>query len=190
MFPLMGMEFPLMAAMAAPMTQQVIVPYVQNPWGHLSQVMTRGNISFLPQSLQQVVRSGYSGYTGAPEEYLPHFEAAAERYNLPRALLESMAQQESGFRNDARSRSGAQGIMQLMPATARELGVENPQDPAQNIDAGARYLRQQLDRFGGDYQLALAAYNAGAGNVRRHGGIPPFPETQNYVRNIMGRLDL
>lgn len=83
---------------------------------------------------------------------------------------------------------GAQGMMQLMPATAHELGVKDPFDMAENIDAGVRYLKQHLKTFNGDISSALAAYNAGAGNVKKYGGVPPFGETKNYVKNIMAKI--
>lgn len=107
----------------------------------------------------------------------------AEKYNLPSNVFLSLVKQESQFNPTARSPKGAYGLTQLMPGTARELGV-NPRDPLQNLEGGARYLRQQLDTFG-SLPLALAAYNAGPGNVQKHGGIPPFRETQNYVRTIL-----
>ena len=119
----------------------------------------------------------------------PIFQAAAQRYDLPLDLLTAVARAESNFRQDAVSHAGAMGVMQLMPGTARHLGVTDPFDPHQNIMGGARYLREQLDRFDGDVRLALAAYNAGWPTVKRHGGIPPFAETQNYVALIMGWLE-
>ncbi|MDR0490148.1 MAG: lytic transglycosylase domain-containing protein [Oscillospiraceae bacterium] len=116
------------------------------------------------------------------------FETAALRYNLPVGLLKAVAKAESSFRPDATSKCGAMGIMQLMPGTAKALGVTDAYDPEQNIMGGAKYLRQMLDKFGGDVSLALAAYNAGPANVTKYGGIPPFNETQNYVKNVLGYM--
>ncbi len=114
------------------------------------------------------------------------FAEATDRYRLPAGLLCAVARRESGLRVDAVSPAGARGLMQLMPGTARELGVD-PMDPVQAVDGAARYLRAQLDTFG-SLDLALAAYNAGPGAVRRHGGIPPYAETRAYVTAITSAL--
>jgi soluble lytic murein transglycosylase-like protein len=113
---------------------------------------------------------------------------AAMRYNVPESLIYSVMEQESGMNPRALSSAGAIGLMQLMPETARALGVD-PWDPVQNIDGGTRYLAQLLKQFDGDVRLALAAYNAGPEAVRRYGGIPPYPETQSYVESVLARLE-
>lgn len=113
------------------------------------------------------------------------FEKASKKYNVPVNLLKSVAKAESDFDSMAESTAGAQGIMQLMPATAKSLGVMNSFDPEQNIMGGAKYLRQMLDKFGNNIELSLAAYNAGPGNVMKYEGVPPFKETQNYVAKVM-----
>jgi soluble lytic murein transglycosylase-like protein len=110
--------------------------------------------------------------------------AAAQRHGLDPALLAGLVKQESGFNPNAVSPAGAQGLTQLMPGTAAGLGVSDPLDPAQALEGGAKYLREQLDRFDGDVARALAAYNAGPGAVQRYGGVPPYAETQNYVRIV------
>lgn len=112
-------------------------------------------------------------------------ETIAARYNLSPELLRGVVAAESGFNPRAVSPAGAMGLMQLMPATARALGVNDPFDPAANLDGGARYLRQLLDRFQGDTRLALAAYNAGPGAVERYHGVPPYKETRAYIQRVL-----
>ena len=116
--------------------------------------------------------------------YGAEITAAAKKYGIDPALLAGLVRQESNFDPNAGSPAGARGLTQLMPATAAGLGVTDVTNPVQALDGGAKYLKQQLDRFGGDVTLALAAYNAGPGAVQQHGGVPPFPETQGYVTKV------
>lgn len=113
------------------------------------------------------------------------FDEAASKYGVDAKFLKAIAKCESDFSTECTSRSGAMGIMQLMPQTAASLGVTNAYDPYQNIMGGARYISEKLAQYNGDKSLALAAYNAGSGNVAKYGGIPPFKETQNYVTKVM-----
>lgn len=117
----------------------------------------------------------------------PMIRAAAERHGVDPQVFTNLVRQESGFDPNVTSSAGARGLCQLMPGTAASLGVTDVTDPAQSLEGGAKYLRQQLDRFGGDYVKALAAYNAGPGAVERYGGVPPYAETQHYVAKILGR---
>lgn len=116
------------------------------------------------------------------------FAKAAETYDVPEELLKAVAKAESGFNPNAVSKCGAMGVMQLMPATAKSLGVVDAYDPEQNIMGGANYISQKLKAYDGDITLALAAYNAGSGNVAKYGGVPPFAETQNYIKKILGYM--
>jgi soluble lytic murein transglycosylase-like protein len=124
---------------------------------------------------------------GGSSDFDAQINAAAADNGIDPALLKGLVSQESGFNPNARSGAGAAGLTQLMPGTASALGVTNPLDPAQSLQGGAKYLRQQLDRFGGDEKLALAAYNAGPGAVQKYGGVPPYAETQNYVTSVMSK---
>ncbi|WP_119717145.1 lytic transglycosylase domain-containing protein [Cognatilysobacter tabacisoli] len=126
------------------------------------------------------------GRVGAPrlEPHDAQFRSAAKRAGVDEAWLRAIAHAESGFDARAVSNKGAQGVMQLMPATAREYGVRDPFSPEQSIDAGARHLRALLKRYRNDRVLAAAAYNAGIGAVARHGGVPPYTETRDYIAKV------
>jgi soluble lytic murein transglycosylase-like protein len=123
---------------------------------------------------------------GRPSAYDGLIRRTAQRNELDPALLSAVVRQESGFDPGARSSAGAMGLMQLMPDTAKSLGVSDPYNAAQNLEGGARMLRGLIDRYGGRLDLALAAYNAGSGAVDKYGGIPPYAETRNYVHAILG----
>lgn len=139
-------------------------------------------VDTLPQAVRPEAVPRYRGnYRG---EFLDMARAAARRHAIPEDLFLRLVHQESRWNPRAVSHAGARGLAQLMPETARLLGVD-PDDPRQNLEGGARYLRMMHDRFG-NWRLALAAYNAGPGAVERHNGIPPFQETRDYVRIILG----
>lgn len=121
-------------------------------------------------------------------DYDAIIKKASETYGIPTKMIKAVIQQESGFNATATSGVGAQGLMQLMPATAKSLGVTDSTDAEQNIMAGTKYLKQMLNQFG-DYKTMLAAYNAGPGNVSKYNGIPPFTETQNYVSKVMANYN-
>jgi hypothetical protein len=152
------------------------------------------NVYETPSAIRRVLPTGAPGITGGTTgpstagsgQYADLFATATAKYGLPQGLLSAVAKAESGYNPNAVSGAGAKGLMQLMPSTASSLGV-NPLDPAQAIDGAARLLKSHLGKFG-SVPLALAAYNAGPGAVQRYGGIPPYQETQNYVRKITATL--
>ena len=152
-----------------------------------TQPATSGATSFAQVLSAQTAQPASTGADApaAAAPYAADIQAASQKYGVPAALIEGVIQQESGFNPNAQSGAGAGGLMQLMPSTAAGLGVTNVYDPAQSIDGGTHYLRDQLDRFGGDVRLALAAYNAGPGAVATYGGVPPYPETQSYVSDVL-----
>jgi soluble lytic murein transglycosylase-like protein len=123
-----------------------------------------------------------------PGQIEPMIDDVSQRQGLTPDLLRAIIQKESAFRPCAVSPKGAQGLMQLMPATALQFGILDPFDPQQNLDGGARFLKQLLERYGGDLSLALGAFNAGPGRVDAAGGLPPFPETLNYVSTIQEKV--
>jgi hypothetical protein len=173
---------------------------VESGWSAITQFL-QGEFASLERQLSNALQSlfqsapppsatpappvQHAGASQAPSQYSGLIQRAAEQNELDPALLTAVMRQESGFQADARSPAGAMGLMQLMPDTAKSLGVADPFDPEQSIDGGARLLRSLIDRFGGRLDLALAAYNAGPAAVERYGGVPPFAETQAYVHDIM-----
>lgn len=136
----------------------------------------------------QSLASSGTGSIKSPASMDAIFKEAADTYGVSENLLKAVAKAESDFNPNCTSGAGAMGIMQLMPSTAKELGVTDAYDTRQNIMGGAKLLSNLLDKYNGNTSLALAAYNAGSGNVDKYGGIPPFKETQNYVSKIMGYL--
>ncbi|HRW14839.1 MAG: lytic transglycosylase domain-containing protein [Rhodobacteraceae bacterium] len=138
-----------------------------------------------PSRLSEDEWGGIPAFTGSPGIYQDMARAAARRHGVPEDLFLRLVRTESNFRPTAKSTKGAIGLAQLMPQTARLLGV-NPHDPRQNLEGGARYLSQQYRKFG-DWRLALAAYNAGPKAVEQYKGVPPYRETQHYVKAILGR---
>lgn len=150
-------------------------------WSSGETTMAEGGASVPDSAVTVLTDQGWSG------AYAKALVEIAKANDISPYLLEAVVWQESRWNPSARSRAGAIGLAQLMPGTARDLGVD-PRDPIQNLSGGARYLRQQLNRFNGDVEKALAAYNAGPGRVMAARGIPSIPETQAYVRAIVARL--
>jgi soluble lytic murein transglycosylase-like protein len=139
-----------------------------------------------PHAVTSTFNTRYQPYPRADrKKYHAHIVAVARAYELEPALIHAVISAESGYNPLARSPKGAKGLMQLMPATAKRYGVDNPLDPEQNIEGGAAYLRDLLKLFGNDLNLALAAYNAGEGRVMEYGSIPPYQETKQYVPKVL-----
>ena len=144
-----------------------------------------------PKGQSNSTNPNYTGLTRghrvSSKEIDDAIDQAAQKHSVDANLVRALIKQESNFNPSAVSNKGAMGLMQLMPGTARQLGVSNPFDPQQNVDAGVRHLKQLLDTYNGDVRLGLAAYNAGEGAVARNKGVPPYRETQDYVRRITER---
>ncbi len=169
--------------------QSLATPAAVDPKAASSVPLSAANLDFAeaPSIPEHAIADPARHAAGIPLRYHAKILELAVRFDLSPSLLEALVWQESRWNENAVSPVGAQGLAQLMPGTARYLGV-NPHDPFANLEGGARYLREQLDRFGGDLEKALAAYNAGPGRVERAGGVPNIRETKQYVAAIMGRL--
>ncbi len=161
-----------------------------NLFAQIFQALLQNNAQSLPTvaTVPTQTSTEEANTTSAPSSIDGMIAASAHKYGVDSNLVKQVISAESGFNPDATSRVGAEGLMQLMPGTATSLGVTNPLNPAQNIDAGTHYLKNLLNQFGGNVQLALAGYNAGPGAVEKYGGIPPYRETQNYVKKILSNL--
>lgn len=166
---------------AGPLAGQPLVPDMAH------NAAAQSDLAEIPVLPDHAIADPARHAAGIPLRYSAKIAELAARFDLSPSLLEALVWQESRWNENAVSPVGAQGLAQLMPGTARYLGV-NSRDPFQNLEGGARYLREQLDRFGGDLEKALAAYNAGPGRVERAGGIPNIRETKQYVAAIIGRL--
>lgn len=129
--------------------------------------------------------NSYSTSGASKAQILSMVSKVSEKYGVDDKLVKALIKQESGFNPDATSKAGAMGLMQLMPATAKHLGVKDAYNPLQNVEGGVKYLKSMLDKYNGNIILALAAYNAGPGAVDKYSGVPPYQETKNYVKNIL-----
>lgn len=159
---------------------------VLNADGTLMPVETEQNTGATGTYFSNYIDQASNGYGNYLEQI---FQKASDTYHVSKDLLKAMAKAESNFRADATSHCGAMGIMQLMPGTAASLGVSDAYDPEQNIMGGAQYISRLLEKYNGNLSYAVAAYNAGSGNVDKYGGIPPFNETQNYVVKVLNYLE-
>ncbi|HIT92669.1 MAG TPA: lytic transglycosylase domain-containing protein [Candidatus Stercorousia faecigallinarum] len=139
----------------------------------------------LNTALQEVMSAQANTTTASKSQILNVVNQVAEKHEVDEKLVQALIKQESGFNPNAKSKAGAMGLMQLMPSTAKNLGVQDPYNIVQNVEGGVKYLKSMLNKYNGNVILALAAYNAGPGAVDKYDGVPPYKETQNYVRNIL-----
>ncbi|RUL54310.1 lytic transglycosylase domain-containing protein [Lysinibacillus antri] len=152
----------------------------------LMQTTNMNNELNLPLTKDYLNTSGFENVLAGAQRFSDIIAKASTKYGVPEKLIASVIKQESNFNTGAVSSAGATGLMQLMPGTARYLGVKDSLNAEQNIMGGTKYLSQMLNKFNNNVELALAAYNAGPGNVSKYGGIPPFKETMNYVNKVLG----
>lgn len=147
-----------------------------------------------PVSFEAKVKASFSNLfsemssQSAKSKFGPTIEQAAKEHNIDPKIIHAVIEQESGYNPNAISQAGAKGLMQLMPGTAKDLGVKDSLNPEENIRAGTKYLSSLLSHYHGNLTLALSAYNAGPNNVDKYKGVPPFKETKNYVNNIMNKI--
>ena len=139
----------------------------------------------LNNALQEVMSAQANTVSATKSQILNVVNQVAEKHGVDEKLVQALIKQESGFNPNAKSKAGAMGLMQLMPSTAKNLGVQDPYNIVQNVEGGVKYLKSMLNKYNGNVILALAAYNAGPGAVDKYDGVPPYKETQNYVRNIL-----
>ncbi len=139
----------------------------------------------LNTALQEIMSAQANTTTASKSQILNVVNQIAEKHGVDEKLVQALIKQESGFNPNAKSKAGAMGLMQLMPSTAKNLGVQDPYNVVQNVEGGVKYLKSMLNKYNGNVILALAAYNAGPGAVDKYDGVPPYKETQNYVRNIL-----
>jgi len=156
--------------------------------GQIQSVMQNLMFTLLEKLLSKIEDKSQTNTEGqaVSGDFANLINQAAQKYDVNPGLVQAVIKAESNFNPNAVSSAGALGLMQLMPGTANSLGVSDPLDPAQNIEGGVKFLSQLLDRYNGNMQLAVAAYNAGPGAVDRYGGIPPYQETQTYVNRVLG----
>lgn len=150
-----------------------------------SQNVSTGNTAAVTSGSQTNATSSGNTSSSSSTSLDAYFEEASEKYNVDVKLLKAIAHAESNFNPNATSSSGAMGVMQLMPSTAKSLGITDAYNAYDNIMGGAKVISQHLANYSGDVSLALAAYNAGSGNVAKYGGVPPFTETQNYIKKVL-----
>lgn len=157
-----------------PQSMKVNANIVKNP-----------SVSSLNTAIQEIGSTNSATATSSKSQILDMITKISEKHGVDDKLVKALIRQESGFNPKATSKSGAMGLMQLMPATAKGLGVQDAYNPVQNVEGGVKYLKSMLNRYNGNIILALAAYNAGPGAVDKYSGVPPYAETQNYVKNIL-----